>query len=49
MKSLLTMHMEQQTVTNPAVIRGLCAMKKKALNQQCMLTQAWPPDDKSSY
>ena len=35
---LLTMLMEQQTVTNLAVIRGLCAMTK----QQCILAQAHP-------
>ena len=33
------MLMEQQKVTNPAVICGLCAVTK----QQCMLTQARPP------
>ena len=36
------MMMEQKTVTNSAVIRGLCAMTK-TLNQQCMLAQACPP------
>ena len=36
---LLTMLMEQQTVTNPAAIRGLCAMTK----HQCMLAQACLP------
>ena len=35
---LLTMLMEQQTVTNPAVICGLCAMTK----HQIMLAQACP-------
>ena len=36
------MLMEQQTVTNPAVIHDLCAMTK-TLHQQCMLAQAHPP------
>ena len=36
------MLMEQPTVTNLAVICGLCAMKK-TLNQQCMLAQARHP------
>ena len=34
------MLMEQQTVTNPAVIRDLC--HDKTLDQQCMLAQARP-------
>jgi len=38
---LLTMLMKQQTVTNLAVIRDLCAMTK-VLHQQCMLAQARP-------
>ena len=33
------MLMEQQKVTNPAVICGLCAVTK----QQCMLPHAHPP------
>ena len=41
MKFLLTMLMEQQTVTNPAVIHGLC-VHDKTLNQQWMLAQAHP-------
>ena len=39
---LLTVLMEQQTVTNPAVILDLGAMTK-TLHQQCMLAQARPP------
>ena len=38
MKFLLTVLMEQQTVTNPAVIHA-----EQTLNQQCMLAQARPP------
>ena len=32
--------MEQQTVANPAVIHGLCAM---TLNQQCIARSGSPP------
>ena len=37
--------MEQQTVTNSAVIHGLRALK---LNEHALLAQARPHDDKSS-
>ena len=44
MKFLLTMLMEQQTVTNPAVIHGLCARTniKSAMHAR----SGSPPDDK---
>jgi len=37
---LLTTLMEQQTVTNSAVIHGLCTM---TLNQQCIARSGSPP------
>ena len=49
---LLTMLMEQQTVTNPAVIHGFRAMTKHYISNACSLRVAPPPplpDDKSSY
>ena len=39
------MLMEQQTVTNPAVIHDLCAMIKTLISLAC---SGSPPDDKSS-
>ena len=39
---LLPMLMEQQTVTNPAVIHHWFVCHDKTLNQQCMLAQACP-------
>ena len=43
---LLTTLMEQQTVTNSAVIHGLCAMTKQI--SRALLAQARPHDDNSS-
>ena len=40
-KFLLIILMEQQTVTNPAVI-SMVVCHNKTLNQQCILTQARP-------
>ena len=42
---LATMLMEQQTVTNPAVIHDLCAMIKSTMHAR----SGSPPNDKSSY
>ena len=42
-KVLLTMLMEQQTVTNPAVSYQCFVCHDKTLDQQCMLAQAHPP------
>ena len=40
-KTLLLGYMEQQTVTNPAVVHGLCAMTK----QQHIARSGLPHDD----
>ena len=49
----VTMLMEQQTLSNSAVICGLCAMTKHCMyiSNACSLRlpPPLPPDDKSSY
>jgi len=47
MKFLLTMLMEQQTVTNPAVIHNLCAWQN--IESAMHARSGSPLNDKSSY
>ena len=46
MKFLLTVLMEQQTVTNPAVIHGLCAMTKHRRGMKPVLTLVLIPKER---